>query len=229
MLNNSHWKLAKNWQNDSCTNKAVRKMESGRKGREVIRLEPVPLGGNSDEKGDYMGGDPPWRVSGLSHTLVRQHWAPTQGRWAPLAGWTASRTNRMAVGSLGSAHEEHTDAFLLLKQSREGRLRMHEWLASFPQPLWHEPQLELSKTWSPACFTVQLHTGVRVTTTQNKLAHETQRQLRHEAVWARWGQPLLMLTQATHQKQSRLMAAGPLHPSPWHIQKASTDPACPAV
>ena len=33
-------------------------MESGRKGRAAIRPEPELLGGDSEEKGDYMGGDP---------------------------------------------------------------------------------------------------------------------------------------------------------------------------
>ena len=34
-----------------------------RKGREEIRSEPVALGGDSEEKGDYMGRDLPWDVS----------------------------------------------------------------------------------------------------------------------------------------------------------------------
>ena len=29
----------------------------------------MPLGGNSEKKGDYVDGDPLWRVSGLSHIL----------------------------------------------------------------------------------------------------------------------------------------------------------------
>ena len=44
-------------------------MESGGKRREVIRSEPVSLGGDSEEKGDSICGDPPWGVSGLNHTL----------------------------------------------------------------------------------------------------------------------------------------------------------------
>ena len=50
---------------------AVRKVhkELGRKGRKAIRPGPMPVGRDSEEKGDYMGGDPPWEVSGSSHTL----------------------------------------------------------------------------------------------------------------------------------------------------------------
>ena len=44
-------------------------MESGRKGRKVIRLGPVCLGGDSEEQGDFTGGEPPWGVSHGSHTL----------------------------------------------------------------------------------------------------------------------------------------------------------------
>ena len=41
---------------DSCTNKAVRKSytESGRKGREVIRSGPVPLGEDSEGRGEDL-------------------------------------------------------------------------------------------------------------------------------------------------------------------------------
>lgn len=48
-----------NWQKDSCTTKAVRKihLELGRKGREGSGLGPVPLGRDSKEEGYYMGRD----------------------------------------------------------------------------------------------------------------------------------------------------------------------------
>lgn len=60
-----------NWQKDSCATKAVRKIyvEFCSKVREVIWSGPMPLRGDSEEKGDYMDGDPHWRVSGLSHIL----------------------------------------------------------------------------------------------------------------------------------------------------------------
>lgn len=38
-------------------------------GRDEIRSEPVPLGRDSEEKRDYIGGDAPWEVSGSSHIL----------------------------------------------------------------------------------------------------------------------------------------------------------------
>ena len=41
-------------------------MESGRKGREVIRSGPVSRRRDTEVEGDYMGRDPPW---GLSHIL----------------------------------------------------------------------------------------------------------------------------------------------------------------
>lgn len=59
----------------------------GRKGREVIRLGPVPWEGNSEEKGSYMGRNPPWVVSGLSHILGTPTLGSYKGKTSPL-GWT---------------------------------------------------------------------------------------------------------------------------------------------
>lgn len=36
-----------------------------------------------------------------------QPWGLTKGRWVHLAGWRASTTNRRAVGSLNSTHENY--------------------------------------------------------------------------------------------------------------------------
>lgn len=58
---NTSKKLIGNWQKDFYTTKAVRKMHilKGRMGIEVIELGPVPLGGNLEEKGDFLGGHLP--------------------------------------------------------------------------------------------------------------------------------------------------------------------------
>ena len=104
MWNNSHWKLTENWQKDSCTAMVVRKthMQSGKKRRRVIRSGPVRLGGNSEEKG---------RIHGQRPTLVGV-WQDTQiGSPSPVflnmgGSWRTAGTNRRAIGSLDSAHEE---------------------------------------------------------------------------------------------------------------------------
>lgn len=44
-------------------------MEFGKTGREVIRSGFVSQGGDSKEKGDHKGRDPPCGVSHLSHIL----------------------------------------------------------------------------------------------------------------------------------------------------------------
>lgn len=44
-------------------------MESGRKGRKVIRLGPVPLGRDSEEKGEKNRQTLPWGVRGDSHIM----------------------------------------------------------------------------------------------------------------------------------------------------------------
>ena len=38
----------------------------------MIRSGPVPLGGDSEEEGDFTGGDPPWGMSSLSYIWVPQ-------------------------------------------------------------------------------------------------------------------------------------------------------------
>ena len=52
MGKNCHWKLSRNWQKDSCTIKAIKIIHTklDRKGRKIIRLEPVTLGGDQVEK-----------------------------------------------------------------------------------------------------------------------------------------------------------------------------------
>lgn len=63
--------LTRNLQQVTCTKKGIRKSytELGRKEREAIRSGPVPLGGDTEEKGDYMEEDPPWGISITSHLL----------------------------------------------------------------------------------------------------------------------------------------------------------------
>ena len=71
MWNSSHYKLTENWQKDSYTTKAERKihMESEREekqsGWDLCPREWT----HSEERGDYTGGHPPWEVSGSSHIL----------------------------------------------------------------------------------------------------------------------------------------------------------------
>lgn len=71
MWKNSHWKLPGDDQRDSCTSKATRKVkaESNQKQRQAVRSGPMPLGGDSEEKEDYKGEDPPWGVSSSSYIL----------------------------------------------------------------------------------------------------------------------------------------------------------------
>ena len=112
LWSNCHWQLTGHWQKDSCTTKTVRKIhkELSRKGREVIRLGPVPLRGDSEEKGDYMSRDPPWRVSGVSHILGDTALGTNTGETSSLAGWRANGTNRRAVKRLDFICKKHEHA-----------------------------------------------------------------------------------------------------------------------
>ena len=122
------------WQKDFCTTKAVRKIhtELHRKGRKEIRLGPMPLGRDWEVKESDTGRHPPWgselfkaHIGHPSPIQPREHYFP----W--LVG-RDNRTNRRAVGSLDSPCEECMLICLILKQRREGKLRWHKWLISFP-------------------------------------------------------------------------------------------------
>ena len=91
-------------------------MQSGKKRRRVIRSGPVRLGGNSEEKG---------RIHGQRPTLVGV-WQDTQiGSPSPVflnmgGSWRMTGTNRRAIGSLDSAHEDCVWAGLPPQKGREG-------------------------------------------------------------------------------------------------------------
>ena len=138
MWNNSHWKLTGDWQKDCCTTKPVGKLhtESGRKGRERVRLGPALLGEVSEEKGDYTGGDLPWEWVVQATYWAPWPWGPTPGRQARLPGWRAGGTNRRAVGSLDATCEECTNA------CSWSRVETVDW-DGIPLPL-HVPQPEMS-------------------------------------------------------------------------------------
>ena len=92
----SHWKQTGDWQKDSCKTKVVRKIhtESGRKGREAIRLGPLSLGGNTEGKGNYMGLEilSPWGVRCLSHILDTPGLGSNTRKTSPLS-WFGNQWN----------------------------------------------------------------------------------------------------------------------------------------
>ena len=61
-------------------------MESYKKGRVEIMSRPMPLGGDSEKKGDYMGRDPPQGVSGSRNRLDAPALGFNIGRQVPLVG-----------------------------------------------------------------------------------------------------------------------------------------------
>ena len=118
MWKNSHWILTGDWKKDSCISKAVHTL-SVRKLRKIIRLGPVPLGEDSEEKGDYTGRHPPWGVSALSHTpsiLVLESCAEDT---SPLGCLEDHCDRQKGWRRLHSACEECTAADLPSVQDRE--------------------------------------------------------------------------------------------------------------
>ena len=67
-------------------------MESGRKGREAIRLQPVPLGRDSEENRDYTGRDLPLGVGRWRHTLGAPALGSETGTSSPV-GWLEGQWN----------------------------------------------------------------------------------------------------------------------------------------
>ena len=111
MSNNSHEKLNRDWQKGSCTIKAIRKIYVYQVGggRDEIRSEPVPLGRDSEEKRDYIGGDAPWEVSGSSHILSAPALGSDKEKTNPL-GWSKGLwTNKRTVENRDSGQEEHAN------------------------------------------------------------------------------------------------------------------------
>lgn len=128
-------KTTGNWQKDSCAMKAVRKIhvEFCLKIREVIWSGPVPLWEDSEEKGDYMDGDPLWRVSGLSHILVHWPWGLT-GKTNPLTGWKPVWLTE-GPWKDDSIHEEHINLFI-----PEGQRGLIETCIT-GRPVFHDPMI----------------------------------------------------------------------------------------
>lgn len=78
----------------------------------MIRLGPVPLREDPEEKEDYTGRDPPWGAGGRVKYSMSQPWGQNTGKTSPLAGLKARKINRKVIGSLNFTTEEHAHACL---------------------------------------------------------------------------------------------------------------------
>lgn len=163
MCNSSLWILIGNWQKNSCTTKTVRKMrlESDKKGREPMKLGPVPLGGDSEEKTNTHPGE--W-IAWATY-WAPQPWGPTSGIQVPIADLKATGTYRMAVRNRDSDCEEHTCARVCARARARllpgTRLRkktencLGRWPVSCDSPSTHPSPL--SACFSPSCSRATLH------------------------------------------------------------------------
>lgn len=85
----------------------------------MIRLGPVPLGEDSEEKADYTGRHPPWGVSALSHTLSILVLESCAEDTSPLDYLEDHCDRQKGWRRLDSAREECTGADLPSVQDRE--------------------------------------------------------------------------------------------------------------
>ena len=92
----------------------------------------VPIGAESEEKGDYMGGLFPREWAVWATYWVSQPWSLTKGRGILLADQRASRTNRRVVENPHSAHEKWGNGCLLAKWGTNSRLKPRGWQTGFP-------------------------------------------------------------------------------------------------
>ena len=123
----SNWRLTDRLlYNKGCKKKIH--VDLSKKGREAIKLEPLLVGEDSEQKGDYMGGDLSWGVSGSSHILSAQALGPNTGNTGSLCCLEAGATNKRAVGSL-NLFIRSTYMFSC-SQSRAEKLdwKLHQWL-----------------------------------------------------------------------------------------------------
>ena len=103
-------------------------MESGRKGREVIRSGPVPLRRDTEVEGDYMGRNPPW---GLSHILGTPALGSDIGKMRPRSWLENQWVNKGDLRNVDSDNEGHAHTCLLLEQDGESILKLEGTLVCF--------------------------------------------------------------------------------------------------
>lgn len=112
----------------------------------------MPLWGDSEKKGYYMGGVPPRGVTSLSHILGAPVLRSNMERQTPHPCWLVSRPVGLTEGLwAGSTWEECENICLLLRQDRERRLKMCRWLTGFmqtPLPNLSEPPAPFSSCCS---------------------------------------------------------------------------------
>ena len=106
--------------------------EQGMKGKGWFKSWRVPVGEDSEYKGDYTVGDMPlvWVVWTIYWT--HKSWDLTQGSETPLDGCRVMWTNKRSVGSLESHLQEHVLRGLLPSHKEENRWRPHLWMPVFP-------------------------------------------------------------------------------------------------
>ena len=135
-------------------------MELGRK-----RSHPLGtcvLGGDSEEKRDYMGRDPPQRMSGSRQMLAPSHPGILHREGEPpwLVGEPVGLTERLWKAWTPLFRNACTLACSSVSEKKED-CKLHKWLASFPRlPPRLGFQPEPREHSSSACFKMQLHINI---------------------------------------------------------------------
>lgn len=163
----------------------------------MIRIEPVPLWRDSNEKGDYTGGE--WAVQATC--WVPQPWGLTLVKWVPLVGWRVSGTERRALGSLDSAHEECAHACLCSEKGWRGQIETAQVTSQLPTTsLTHTPAWTAQMLWFCLFHDTPPNGGKGCQNQGDNLA--ARHKAGSEAEWhlRRESQPLLAHTQVAYQK-----------------------------
>ena len=167
MWSNSHWKQTGDCQEDSFTTKDVRMShtESTRKGREVIRLGPAPLGEETEEQvgctdSEIFYGE--WQVQATSpirHLKLGVH--HREDRTLELV-WKPVEWNRRTVRNLHSTCEECAHACLL--SGTRGRKHIETTQDSSLSPVTnpaHDPAWAKHLLWSHLLHSVQFSSVIQ--------------------------------------------------------------------
>lgn len=155
MQNNSHRKLTGKLKESTPVQPKLKERSAwnqvGREKTGTGGWDLCPRKGVWEEKGDYMGGDPPWEVSILSYPAGCPSPEIQYGKTGPLAGWRPMGTNGKTIGRvhLGGAPEH----LLAPETGQRGQIKTAQMADSFLRT----PQPNLSEGPSLPFFTLQLH------------------------------------------------------------------------
>ena len=190
----------------------------------------MPQAGDSEEKGDCSGRDPPWGVSSSSHILGAPILESNTGKMSSpwLVGGPLTLTSGLWEARTPLGRRLHALTYILCSAERVTETtRVADWFPMTPRCV---PRPKSSERSSPltSCCSSTLEWGLPW---QRKELDDEAEVGRPEVVCERReGSHYWRLTQTVHQKQPRrLSVAGLLQPAPITYREPPRIPLAPAL